>query len=89
MSASALSCDAMLNMTNFELEIYSGTDTYLFFEKDMEDGLSYIFKRYSKSNKTYLKSYDPKQESKQIIYLGTNNLYGYAMSKFFPTSEFK
>ena len=23
------------------------------------------------------------------IYLDTNNLYGYAMSKFFPTSSFK
>ena len=74
MSAPALSWDAMLNMTNFELEIYSGTDTYLFFEKDMEDGLSYISKRYSKPNKKYLKSYDPKQESKQIIYLDTKNL---------------
>ena len=36
-----------------------------------------------------LKSYNPKQESKHIIYLDTNNLYGYAMSKFFATSGFK
>ena len=32
---------------------------------------------------------DPKQESKRIIYLDANNLYGYAMSKFFATSRFK
>ena len=31
----------------------------------------------------------PTQESKHIIYLDTNNLYGYAMSRFFPTSGFK
>ena len=37
----------------------------------------------------YLKSYDTKQESKQIIYLDTNKLYGYAISKFLPTSGFK
>ena len=37
----------------------------------------------------YLKSYDPKQESKHIIYLDVNNLYGFAMSKFFPISGFK
>ena len=37
----------------------------------------------------YLKSYDPKQESKHFIYLGDNNLYGYSMSKFLPKSEFK
>ena len=36
-----------------------------------------------------MKSYDPKQESKHIIYLDANNLYGYAMSKFLPTIGFK
>ena len=42
----------------------------------------------SKANNKYLKSYDPKQESKSITYLDENNLYGYAMSKFL-TSGFK
>ena len=37
----------------------------------------------------YLKSYDPNQESKHIVYLDTNNLYGYAVSKFLQTSGFK
>ena len=36
-----------------------------------------------------MKSYDPKQESKHIIYLDAYNLYGCAMSKFLPTSKFK
>ena len=39
--------------------------------------------------KVYIKSYDQKQDSKHITYLDANNLYGYAMSKFFPTSGFK
>ena len=43
---------------------------------------------YSKSNGTYLKSYDPEQESKHVMLLGTNNLYGYAMSKLPPTTAF-
>ena len=43
----------------------------------MRGGVSYISNRYSKVN------------SQNIIYLDTNNLYGYAMSKFFPTSGFK
>ena len=47
-----------------------------------------ISNRYSKANNKYLKSYDPKQESKHT-YLDANNLYGYAMSKFLPTSGFK
>ena len=48
-----------------------------------------ISNRYSKANNKYLKSYDPKEESKHIIYLVANNLYGYAMSTFLPTSGFK
>ena len=55
---------------------------YIFFEKGMRGGVSYISNRYSKGNNKDLKSYDPKQESKHIIYLDANNLYGYAMSKF-------
>ena len=43
----------------------------------------------SKANNMYLKSYDSKQESKHISYLDANNLCGYAMSKFLPTSGFK
>ena len=62
---------------------------YLFFENEMKDGLSYIFKRYSKNNNKYLKSYDPKQESKHIIYIDANNSYDYAMSKCHPKSGFK
>ena len=50
---------------------------------------SYISNRYSKPNNKYLKSYDPKQESKHIIYLDANNLYSCAMCNFFPTSAFK
>ena len=64
-------------------------DIYIFFEKGTRGGICYIFNRYSKTNNKYLKSYDPKQESKHIIYLDTNNLYGYSMSKFLPTSGFK
>ena len=62
---------------------------YLFFEKGMKDRFSYISKRHSKANNSYTKLYDPKQESKHIIYLDANNLYGYGMSKFFPKRPFK
>ena len=62
---------------------------YIFFENGARRGISYISNRYSKANNKYLKSYDPKQESKHIIYLDKNTLYGYAMSKFLPTRGFK
>ena len=62
---------------------------HIFFEKGTRGGVFYISIRYSKANKKYLKSYDPKQESKLIIFLNANNLYGFAMSKFLPTNSFK
>ena len=79
----------MLKMTKIELELIPDPDMYTFFEKGTRGGISYISNRYSKANNKCLKSYDPKQESKHIIYLDANNLYGYAMSKFLPISGFK
>ena len=86
LSAPGLSWDAMLKMRKIKLELIPDPDMYIFFEKGTRGGISYISNRYSKSKNRYLKSYDPKQESKNIIYLDANNLYGYAMSKFLPTS---
>ena len=88
LSAPALSLDAMPNMTKVELELIANADMYLYFEKGMRGKVSYISNRYSKGSNKYLKSYDSKQELKHIS-LDTNNLYGYALSEFFPTSEFK
>ena len=79
----------MLNMTKTELELISDPDIHIFFEKGMRVRVSYSSNRYRKASNKYLKSYDPKQESKSIIYLDANYLYGYAMSKFPPTSRFK
>ena len=66
-----LSWDAMLKMTKLELIIDPAM--YIFFEKVARDGIFYISNRYSKTRNKYLKSYDPKQESEHIIYLGANN----------------
>ena len=62
---------------------------YIFLGRGTRGRVSYISNRCSKANNKYLKSYDPKHESKDIIHLDANNLYGYAMSKFLPTSGFK
>ena len=48
--------------------------------KGIRGRVSYISKRFSKANNKVLKFYDPKQESKHIMYLDANNLYGYAIS---------
>ena len=66
--------------TKVELELISDADMYLFIEKGIRGGVSYIPKGYSQASNKYLKSYVPKQESKHIICLDANNLYGYALS---------
>ena len=83
------SWDAMLKMTKVKLEFIIDPDMYIFFEKGTRGAIFYIFNRYSKANNKCLKNYDPKQKLKHIIYLDANILYGYAMSKFLPTSGFK
>ena len=79
MSAPAFNWNAMLNMKKSETRTFSRSRH-----------VHILWKRYDRwnflyfSNNKYLKSYHPKQESKHIIYLGANNLYGYAMSKSLP-----
>ena len=56
----------MLIMTKNVVELISDADMYLFFKTGLRDGVFYVSKRYSKANNKYLKSYDPKQDSKDI-----------------------
>ena len=63
-SSPGLSWDAMLKMTGVKLEKIFDIDMYLFIEKGLRGGISYIAKRYSKSNNKYMKNYDSKKPSK-------------------------
>ena len=45
--------------------------------------------RYAKANNKYMKSYDESKESSFLIYDDANNLYGFAMCKKLPVSDFK
>ena len=82
--------DSISDVIKVELDLISDICMYLFFEKDMRGGgVSYFSKRYSEANNKYLSSYDPRKETKHIIYLDANNSYGYARSKFLPKGGFK
>ena len=87
-SSSRLSWDAMVKMTGIELEFILHIDMHLFIEKGMGGDISYIAKRHSKANSKCMKCYDSK-ESKFIMYLDANNLYGWAMNQYLPYSGFK
>ena len=53
-SSPGLSLDAMLKMTGVKLEKISNIDMYLFIEKGKRGGVSYIAKRYAKTNNKYM-----------------------------------
>ena len=84
-----LAWDAMLKMTKIELELTTNVDMFLFIEKGLRGGISYIANRYSKANNKYMKEYNEKEPSKYIMYLDANNLHGWAMSQYLPTSGFR
>ena len=70
-------------MTGVKLEKISDIDKYLFVEKGLRGGISYIAERYAKANNKYMNDYDPKKLLTFISYLEMNNLYGWEMILFF------
>ena len=65
-SSAGLSWDTMLKMTGVKLVKIFHIDMYLFIEKGLKGGVSYIAKRYSEANNKYMKNYDPRKPSKYI-----------------------
>ena len=76
-------------LTGVKLEKISDIDNYLFIEKGLRRGISYIVKRYAKANNKYTNDYDPKKPSKFTTYLDINNLYGWGLSGYLPYGRFK
>ena len=89
LSTPALIWDVMLRMTKIELELIPDPGEYMFFENSTIGEACCISNRYSKDSNKYLKSYDPKQESKNVIQLDANNLHVYALSKVLLKNGFK
>ena len=79
----------MLKMNSVELKKISDIDMYLFIEKGLKGGISYIVKRYGRANSKYMKNYDSAKPSIYIPYLDMNNLYGCGMNNYLPYEGFK
>ena len=69
MSAPGVSWDAILKMAKIKLALITDLSMYIFFGKGTRGRISYIFNRYRKANKNYLKYYDSKEEAKHILNL--------------------
>ena len=88
-SSPGSSWDAMLKMTGVKLKKIFDIDMYLFIEKRLRGGISYIAKRYTRANNKYMKDYDPTKPSEYISCLNMNNLYGWVISGYLPYGRFK
>ena len=88
-TAPGLSWDAMLKMTEVELELLTDIDMHLFVESGIRGGVSMISHKYSRANNPYTPDYDSNRPTTHITYLDANNVYGCAMSMPLPISDFR
>jgi hypothetical protein len=89
-SAASLAWDAMLLLTNIELELISDLKMLDMIERMKRGGLCFVgTKRYVKANNKYMDDYNKDEESNYIMYWDANNLYGWAMSQHLPYKDLK
>ena len=61
----------------------------LMVKKGTRGGMCHAIHRYAEANNEYMKNYGKNTESSYLMYLDTNNLYGWAMSQKFPVDGFR
>ena len=83
------SWDALLKSTNIVLEQITKPDMYLFIEKGLRGGISMVSHRHDIANNWYMQNYNPEQPTSYLMYLDSNNLYGWAVSQPMPTGNFQ
>lgn len=88
-SSPSLSWDAMLLLTNIELDLISDIQIYQMIENGIRGGLAQCSLRYAKANNKYLPNYNKEELNSYLIYLDAVNLYGFAMSQQLPYKNFR
>ena len=64
-------------------------EMHSFLERSIRGGICMITKRQAKANNPGCKIFDPTKPITYLIYLDSNNLYGWAMSQSMPTHQFQ
>ena len=89
-SAPHLSWDAMLKMTQCNLQLLDDSEMFRMIDTNLRGGICMITKRYARANNPRLGAfYDPTKPTSHIMYWDANNLYGWAMSQHLPFEDFR
>ena len=83
------SWEALLKFTRVSLELLTDSNTYLFIEKGLRGGISMVSHRHATANNPQMEDFNPSQPTSYLMYLDSNNLYGWAMSQPMPTGGFE
>ena len=78
LSAAHLAFNMFLKITKTELDLLSDPDQVSFIQDNIRGGLSFINMRYAEATDT-----------KKIIYIDQNNLYGYSQCQLLPHSQYR
>ena len=84
-----LSWWACLKKTGVKFELLADKYMFLTYEKGIRGGMCQVTCNYAEANNKYMKNYDKNKESSFLMYVDTNNLYGWPMSKKLPVDSFK
>ena len=83
-----LAWQACLKKTGVELELLTDNDMLAMVENGIRGGMCNAVYRYAEANNKYMKIFDENTLSTYLKYLDANNLYGWAICKKLPVSNF-
>lgn len=88
-SAPGFSWDAMLKHTKIEMEQITCGDMYMFFERGVRGGQTFVVQHSAYANNPHVPNYDASKPHSWIMYQDANNLYGGAMCEKLPIECFE
>ena len=88
LSAPGLVWQVALKKTELKVDLLTNIDMLLMVGKGIRGGICHSIYQYAKANNKYMKDYDKNKESSYIQCRDVNNIYGLAMPRKLPESNF-